>query len=117
MDQRDQPQSTGHRVLVCDVDNLPDGEVIRVPREETGADDAIAVFNDGGRFHAVNDTCTHSSASLSEGWVEDGHVECPLHGGTFCLRTGRATGAPATVDAITHGVEVHEGAVWLLPRR
>lgn len=112
----DQPQSTGRRVLVCRVADLPHGESLRVPREETGTGDAIALFNDGGRFHALDDTCTHSRASLSEGWVEDGLVECPLHGGTFDLRTGAAVGSPATEDTTTHDVEVLEDAIYLIPR-
>ncbi|MFD1148288.1 bifunctional 3-phenylpropionate/cinnamic acid dioxygenase ferredoxin subunit [Saccharothrix hoggarensis] len=107
---------TSGRVLVCRVEDLPDGEAVRVPAEEAGTEDAVAVFNDGGRLFALNDTCTHARASLSDGWVQDGHVECPLHGGAFCLRTGEAVGAPASADATTHGVEVHEGAIYLLPR-
>lgn len=111
----DQPRTAG-RVLVCRVDELPDGEAVRVPAEGTGTADAVAVFNDGGHLFAINDTCTHANASLSEGWAQDGHVECPLHGGAFCLRTGEAVGAPASVNTTTHGVEVHEGAIYLLPR-
>jgi 3-phenylpropionate/trans-cinnamate dioxygenase ferredoxin subunit len=107
---------TGRRVLVCRVADLADGGAVRVPREETGADDAIAVFNDGGRWHALNDTCTHAGASLSEGWVEDGQVECPLHQALFRLSDGAALGPPATRDTVAHDVEVDDGAVWLLPR-
>jgi 3-phenylpropionate/trans-cinnamate dioxygenase ferredoxin subunit len=93
---------------------LTDGGAVRLSAEETGTEDAVAVFNDDGRFYALNDTCTHAAASLSEGWVADGAVECPLHGGTFDLRTGAALSMPPTDDAVTHGVEVADGTVWLL---
>lgn len=106
---------TGRRILACEVDDLDDGEAVRIPEEETGTKDAIVVFNDSGHFYALNDTCPHARASLSEGWVEDGQVECPMHGATFDLKTGAVLSPPATDDAVTHTVEIRHGAVWVLP--
>lgn len=88
--------------------------MVRLSQEETGHDDAIVVVNDNGRFYALDDTCTHAHASLADGWVEDGHIECPLHGGQFCLRTGEATATPAVTGAVTHPVEADDGRVWLV---
>lgn len=102
------------RVLVCEVADLADGEALRIPQEQTGLSDAVAVFNDSGRFYALNDTCTHAQASLADGWVEDDEVECPLHGGRFCLRTGEALGLPATRATMAHPVEIDDGRVWLV---
>jgi nitrite reductase/ring-hydroxylating ferredoxin subunit len=31
---------------------------------------------------------TDEQARLSEDFVEDGHVQCSLHRGMFCIRTG-----------------------------
>jgi 3-phenylpropionate/trans-cinnamate dioxygenase ferredoxin subunit len=102
------------RVPVCRVADVPDGGAVRVSRELTGTDDDIALFNDGGTFYALNDTCTHALASLAEGWAEYGEVECPLHSGRFDLRTGAAIGLPANRDTVAHRVEVVDGAVALL---
>ncbi|MBW4717753.1 non-heme iron oxygenase ferredoxin subunit [Saccharothrix obliqua] len=104
------------RVLVCGVDELPAGVALRVPREETGTGGAIAVFNDGGRLYAVDDRCPHAHAPLSAGLVRDGRISCPLDGGTFCLRTGRALAPPASAGLTTHPVEVRDDTIWLLPR-
>ncbi|MBB5890961.1 bifunctional 3-phenylpropionate/cinnamic acid dioxygenase ferredoxin subunit [Kutzneria kofuensis] len=104
-----------HAIPVCAVHELQDGEAVRIPREQAGTADDIAVFNDNGEYFALNDTCTHARASLSEGWVEDGQVECPLHSGAFCLRTGEALGLPAVTDTVAHRVDVQGGTVWLLP--
>ncbi|WP_308406074.1 non-heme iron oxygenase ferredoxin subunit [Streptomyces naphthomycinicus] len=93
---------------------LDEGEAARVGAEVTGTGDAIAVFHEDGLFYALGDTCTHAQASLSEGWAEDGEVECPMHAGRFCLKTGQALGTPVTVDAVTYPVEVRDGAVWLV---
>jgi 3-phenylpropionate/trans-cinnamate dioxygenase ferredoxin component len=49
--------------------------------------------------------CTHGKALLSEGFLEDGCIECPLHQGRFDVRTGKAMCAPVTVDLRTYGVK------------
>jgi 3-phenylpropionate/trans-cinnamate dioxygenase ferredoxin subunit len=102
-------------ILIGKLADLPDGSVVLVPGEQSGTGDAIAVFNDAGDFYAVDDTCTHGQASLAEGWVEAGVLECPRHNGTFCLRTGVALGLPATRAIRVHSVSIVDGAVWLRP--
>ena len=44
---------------------------------------------------AVEDTCSHSEASLSEGELNGYRIECWLHGAEFDLRTGEAVVPPA----------------------
>ena len=108
--------TTTTAIKVADLDDIPEGEGIAVPRDVTGTDDDIALLRDedGGVF-ALNNTCTHEIASLAEGWVEDGRVECPLHASKFCLKTGAVEGMPATRDTVAHKVEVRDGGVWLYP--
>ena len=44
----------------------------------------------GGKFHAFQDTCTHSGESLSKGNINYlGEVICPGHGYCFSVNTGR----------------------------
>ena len=49
---------------------------------------AICVVKVGQEVFAIDDTCSHSDASLSEGDVEKFAVECWLPGAAFDLRTG-----------------------------
>lgn len=65
----------------------------------------IALYRCDGEFFATDNMCTHAEALLSEGYVEDGCVECPLHQGRFDIRTGKALCAPVTVDVRTHAVK------------
>jgi 3-phenylpropionate/trans-cinnamate dioxygenase ferredoxin subunit len=109
-----QPAQIVRAIRVCAVEELPAGEAVRIPQEENGTDDAIAVFNADGRFYALNDTCTHAGASLAAGSVEDGEVECPAHGSRFSLETGTVTAAPATRGVGAYQVEVRDGGVWLM---
>ena len=48
----------------------------------------LAVFNAGGELFAIDDTCTHQDASLSDGWLEGCLIGCPLHASSFDLRSG-----------------------------
>ena len=57
------------------------------------------VHADDDNFYAVRDECSHASIPLSEGDIDDCHVECWLHGSRFDLRTGKPTGLPATEPA------------------
>lgn len=96
-------------LAVCRADELPPGESTRV----TIDDAAIAVFNADGEFYAVDDTCTHQDASLSDGFLEGCFVECPLHAAFFDLRTGMPTCLPAKRPVGTYSVTVADGFVHL----
>ncbi len=90
-------------------DDLLDGAGVRV--EVDGA--AIAVFRVGDDVHAVADRCSHAEASLSEGDVFGTEVECPRHGASFDLVTGRPLSLPATKPVRTYATEVREGQVFV----
>lgn len=66
----------------------------------------IAVYNIDGQFYATDNICTHAHALLSEGWLEQGVIECPLHGGGFDVKTGKGVTAPIACDLRTFAVRV-----------
>ena len=68
----------------------------------------IALFNLGGEFCAIDNTCTHRGGPLSEGVIEGEEVVCPWHGGQFNIRTGEATGPPPCDNVTTYTVRVME---------
>ena len=62
-------------------------------------DREIALYHlPGGEFRATDNICTHEFAQLSDGWLEDGQIECPLHAGRFDVRTGKGLCAPIDKD-------------------
>jgi NAD(P)H-dependent nitrite reductase small subunit len=78
----------------------------------------IALFRYGEEFFAIDDTCTHQEASLSEGFImgdEKGRcvVECPWHGAHFDLRTGAAVTLPATRPVKRYNVRVEGDIVTI----
>ena len=65
----------------------------------------------GNEVFAINDTCTHSEASLSEGDVTDFKIECWLHGAEFDLRSGEALTLPANIAVKTYQVSIVDDVV------
>jgi 3-phenylpropionate/trans-cinnamate dioxygenase ferredoxin component len=69
-------------------------------------DKEIAVYHlAGGEFRATDNVCSHEYALLTEGWMENGCIECPLHAAQFDIRTGKALSAPADVDLAVYEVK------------
>ncbi|MEC7765139.1 MAG: non-heme iron oxygenase ferredoxin subunit [Pseudomonadota bacterium] len=71
----------------------------------------IAIYRLEDGFYATTNICTHQYAQLTEGYIEDGMIECPLHQALFDIRTGKAQGGLAKVDLSTYPVKVEDGRV------
>lgn len=90
-------------------DDVPEEDVFGVIVNGRG----IALYDLGGQVYATDDLCTHGQARLSDGFMEDGAIECPLHQGRFDVCTGKALCAPLTEDLRTYPVKIEGGRVWL----
>ncbi len=71
----------------------------------------IALFRVEDDVYAIGDRCSHAEAALSEGDLFDTEVECPLHGASFDLRTGKALTLPATQPVPSYPVRIENGDV------
>ncbi|MEJ0011180.1 MAG: non-heme iron oxygenase ferredoxin subunit [Bauldia sp.] len=97
-------------LMVAGVDGVIEGSVTTV----TVGDREIALYHlPGDEFRASDNICTHEYARLSEGWLEDGAIECPLHAGRFDIRTGKGLCAPITNDLQVFEVKVMEGHIFI----
>lgn len=94
-------------IRIAATSQLQDDEVMPIALGDT----QLALFRSGGEFHVTDNVCTHQYALLSDGYVEDGCVECPLHQARFDLRTGEAMCAPATQPIRIYPVRVEGGDV------
>jgi 3-phenylpropionate/trans-cinnamate dioxygenase ferredoxin subunit len=72
----------------------------------------IALFEHGGRYYALDDSCPHQGASLAAGKVEHGKVQCPAHGLRFDLASGCLQHEPS-VRVATYPIHIEEGRVYL----
>ena len=87
---------------VAKTSEVDDDEAIAV---SVGRQD-IGIYKLGGEYYALADICTHAYAALSDGYVEDGQIECPLHGACFDIKTGKALTAPAAIDVDSFPVKI-----------
>ena len=94
---------------IAPVASLPDGRGVRV---DVG-DHRIAVFRLADEVYAIGDLCSHAEASLSEGPIFDGCVECPRHGSEFDLRTGEPGSLPASKPVPVYPTKVDDGVLFL----
>lgn len=49
----------------------------------------VALFNVGGKFYALDNTCPHMEGPLGEGALDGPVVTCPWHGWEFDVTTGK----------------------------
>lgn len=89
-------------IRIAAATQLQDDEVIPITLGEA----QLALYRSAGEFHVTDNVCTHQYALLSDGYVEDGCVECPLHQSRFDLRTGKAMCAPATQGIRVYPVRI-----------
>ena len=95
-------------------DEIDEEDVVRF--DHGGA--TYAVYNTPDGFFATDGTCTHEDTHLADGLVMGRVIECPMHQGRFDIPTGKAKGAPVTVDLRTYPVKVAGGRLFIgLPRR
>ena len=84
------------------VHDIPPGEMKRV---EVGGKGVLLVNLDG-ELLALAAECTHAGGPLEEGFLEDGEIECPWHGGRFDVKNGEVTGPPPMVHLAKYKVWV-----------
>ena len=89
-------------VKAADRSSLAEGEVLGV----IVSGKEIALYDLDGEIHATDDVCTHAYAKLSDGWLDKGEIECPLHAGRFDVKTGKALCPPVTEDVKTYPVRI-----------
>jgi 3-phenylpropionate/trans-cinnamate dioxygenase ferredoxin component len=92
-------------VKVAATTDIPEGEARRF--EVDGRLVAVANLGEEG-FRAVDAICSHAQYYLDEGEVDVDFetIECPKHGSTFDLNTGKPRTLPATMPVRAYPVKV-----------
>lgn len=74
----------------------------------------IVVGRTDDAWVAFDDRCPHRGASLADGALMRGAVQCPWHGSQFDVGTGKVREGPAEEGVETFGVVVEDGEVRLV---
>lgn len=96
------------RVEVATVGELSDGEMKTV---DVG-DRTIVVLNVDGDLFAIDDECTHTGCSLSEGDLDGEELSCLCHGSVFNVRTGAVLQGPAEEPVPTYPLHIDGETVY-----
>ena len=82
------------KIIACKTTEILSGQMKKI----TVAGKEIIISNVDGNYFAIDDTCTHSGASLSEGKLEGSIVTCDWHGAQFDCKNGKLIKFPAKID-------------------
>ncbi|HVL59530.1 MAG TPA: non-heme iron oxygenase ferredoxin subunit [Burkholderiaceae bacterium] len=90
---------------------LREGDVVAF--ELDGREIAVYWTDDG--LYATDNRCTHGDARLSDGFLLDHTIECPLHQGQFDVRNGAPMCDPVTVPIRCWRVRIEGEQVEVQP--
>ena len=71
----------------------------------------VGLFLLDDQVHALDDVCPHAFAMLSQGFQENGQIECPLHAARFEIATGKCLSEIGQRDIRCFPVKVQDGRV------
>ena len=94
---------------VASVSDLED----RVPYPVDVGTEEIALVMMDDEIYAINNICTHEYACLSDGYIEDDRIVCPLHLAEFDVTTGHVVEDPAEEDLQVYPVKVVNDEVYV----
>lgn len=72
----------------------------------------VALFNVGGRIHAIDGICPHQGGPLAEGELDGCVVTCPWHGWQFDVASGENV-YDKSLRQDSYEVKVEGGEVFL----
>jgi nitrite reductase (NADH) small subunit/3-phenylpropionate/trans-cinnamate dioxygenase ferredoxin subunit len=87
---------------VAAVADVPPGQA----RQAKLGGHTLALFNVEGTLYALDDTCPHRGAPLSEGEVIGTAVVCPWHAASFDLASGNHLCPPARAGVKSYPVRL-----------
>ncbi len=98
------------KIIAGKVSEIPPGKMIKISIDGK----EIMVSNIDGNFYAVDDSCTHSGASLSEGSLEGCIITCGWHKAEFDCKSGKLVKFPAKIrDLASYNVTVESDNVFV----
>ena len=98
------------RIIAGRTSEITPGKMIKVSID--GRD--ILVTNIDGKYCAIDDSCTHSGSSLSEGKLEGCTITCGWHSAEFDCKTGKFLKFPMKLrDLTSYNIVVESDSVFV----
>ncbi|NNE68104.1 MAG: Rieske (2Fe-2S) protein [Pyrinomonadaceae bacterium] len=104
------PKRDGSRHKIGPEGAVPEGRGATVQLKD-GSE--VALYNIGGKLHAIENFCPHKGFPLADSRIYGGMVECDLHGYRFDVSTGACvTKSSCSIDA--YDVVVEDGWIYIV---
>ena len=94
-------------VKIASVSALAPGEMMGIDKQGK----SILLVNLNGTFYAIGNICMHQGCSLDGGTLTGEKIECPCHGSTYDVRSGKVLQGPAEKPEPSYPVRVQGDAV------
>ncbi len=94
---------------VCKTEEVPSGSMKAF---DIGYERVLICHTESG-FYAMEDKCSHDSAPISSGHIENGHIVCPRHGAKFEITTGEVKAPPAIVGVDTYELKIENDEIFI----
>lgn len=94
---------------VCEIHDISEDMPKAVQVEGT----QLGLFKIEDGFFAIENVCPHAYALLTDGFIEDETVECPLHEAIFEIKTGVLQSGPGCRNLRTYPVKVEGDQVFV----
>ncbi|MDX1596249.1 MAG: non-heme iron oxygenase ferredoxin subunit [Nitrosopumilaceae archaeon] len=96
-------------IKACNLDQVPEGQMYGFSHN----DKQILLANLKGTIYATDRICTHAEADLSNGFLTDEGVRCPLHLSIFNLENGKPQNPPAEEALKTYNVKIDQNEIYV----
>ncbi len=98
-------------VRACLLSDIDEEDLIRWDHDGR----VFAIYRTQQGIFATDGLCSHQQQPLDEGIVTGMVIECPLHGGRFDIKSGKALSPPVCVDLKTYAVKVEGEQIFIRP--
>lgn len=96
-------------IKACTIDQVQEGQLFGFHSN----DKKILLANQKGKIFATDLICTHAEADLSNGFLSDEGIRCPLHLSVFNLQDGNPQNPPAEKPLKTYNVKIQQNEVYV----
>jgi nitrite reductase/ring-hydroxylating ferredoxin subunit len=73
----------------------------------------LALYRWHGGVYATSDVCPHQGASLSDGCLVSGYIECPVHFALFNIQTGESDGSVTAARVATFPAKIEGDVIYV----
>jgi naphthalene 1,2-dioxygenase ferredoxin component len=89
--------------------DIDDDEVLQVEANNH----CVALYKLEGKFYATCDLCACKNGNLSDGFIDEDEIDCPVCATSFVIKTGVCSNTKKTIAIKRYPVKTDNGLVYV----